>query len=319
MTKKRKVALTVAAAGAAAWAGSKFLAKPESRSSVPALAYNVPIVLAHRGGTGLAPENSLAAFERSAEFGVHGFEIDVCLTKDEEVIVFHDETLERTTNLEGRPGEYTLAELENADFGHRYMAEDGSFPFKGKAGGAVSLRKLLESFPHMLVNIDMKDAPNTYEGGLLPSKLWRIIEETESRDRVVVTSFYDSQVDRFNLYARNQIALGAGEQEVRRAYLAFASGFGHLYQPKADVFQIPLRSGIFPLDLPPFIRFLERLNIPVHYWTINDRVTMERLLAAGAKGIITDRPDLAVGLAGGPEHPETELLEDERTDDSLHS
>ena len=153
----------------------------------------------------------------------------------------------------------------------------------------------------MLVNIDMKDAPDTYEGGLLPSKLWRVIEEADARHRVVVTSFHDSQIDRFNLYARNQIALGAGEQEVRRAYLAFASGFGHLYQPKADVFQIPVRSGMFPLDLPPFIRFLGRLNIPVHYWTINDRPTMERLIAAGAQGIITDRPDLAAGLAGGPE------------------
>lgn len=301
MTKKRKVALTVAAAGAAAWAGSKILSKPEGRTSVPALDYDVPIILAHRGGAGLAPENTMAAFEHAAGLGVHGFEIDVRLSKDEEVIVFHDETLERTTDLTGRPGDYTLAELAEADFGFRHAGQDGSYPFSGKAGGAVSLRRLLEEFPHMLVNIDMKDAPDTYEGGLLPSKLWRVIEEADARHRVVVTSFHDSQIDRFNLYARNQIALGAGEQEVRRAYLAFASGFGHLYQPRADVFQIPVRSGMFPLDLPPFIRFLGRLNIPVHYWTINDRPTMERLIAAGAQGIITDRPDLAAGLAGGPE------------------
>lgn len=310
MTKKRKVALTVAAAGAAAWAGSKIFSKPEGRTSVPALDYDVPIILAHRGGAGLAPENTIPAFERAAGLGAHGFEIDVHLTKDEEVIVFHDETLERTTNLDGRPGDYTLAELEDADFGFRHAGEDGSYPFRGKAGGAVSLRRLLEDFPHLLINIDMKDAPDTYEGGLLPSKLWRVIEETDARHRVVVTSFHDSQIDRFNLYARNQIALGAGEQEVRRAYLAFASGFGHLYQPRADVFQIPVRSGIFPLDLPPFVRFLGRLNIPVHYWTINDRPTMERLIAAGAKGIVTDRPDLAAGLAGGPENEVRDSPED---------
>ncbi|RSK36923.1 glycerophosphodiester phosphodiesterase [Bhargavaea beijingensis] len=310
MTKKRKVALTVAAAGAAAWAGSKIFSKPEGRTSVPALDYDVPIILAHRGGAGLAPENTMPAFERAAGLGAHGFEIDVHLTKDEEVIVFHDETLERTTNLDGRPGDYTLAELEDADFGFRHAGEDGSYPFRGKAGGAVSLRRLLEDFPHLLINIDMKDAPDTYEGGLLPSKLWRVIEETDARHRVVVTSFHDSQIDRFNLYARNQIALGAGEQEVRRAYLAFASGFGHLYQPRADVFQIPVRSGIFPLDLPPFVRFLGRLNIPVHYWTINDRPTMERLIAAGAKGIVTDRPDLAAGLAGGPENEVRDSPED---------
>ncbi|SIT67998.1 glycerophosphodiester phosphodiesterase [Edaphobacillus lindanitolerans] len=306
MDKKKKVALTVAAAGAAAWAGSRLIARPQTRNLLPALDYDRPIVLAHRGGAGLAPENTMTAFRTSAELGVHGFEVDVYLTKDEEIIIFHDGDLSRTTDLRGKPGDYTLAELRKADFGHQFSISDGTYPFRGRCGGAVTLKELLDEFPHMLVNIDMKDAPDTYEGGIVPSKLWKVIDESGAHSRVVVTSFFDSQIDRFNLYARNQVALGAGEQEVRRAYLAFASGFGHLYQPGADVVQIPVSSGVFPLDLGPFIRFLGRRNIPVHYWTINDRTEMTRLIRAGAKGIITDRPDIAIEAVSA-EFPDGEI------------
>ncbi len=130
----------------------------------------------------------------------------------------------------------------------------------------------------------------------MPSKLWRLIEELQAEHRVVVTSFYGEQIDRFNLYAQNQVALGAGESDVRKAFASFSSQFGHLYHPKVDVFQIPPKSGVIALDSPKFIQFLNNLNIPVHYWTINDLDTMKKLLNNGAKGIITDRPDIAVEL-----------------------
>jgi len=115
-------------------------------------------------------------------------------------------------------------------------------------------------------------------------------------ERVVVTSFYGEQIDRFNLYAQNQVALGAGESDVRKAFASYSSQFGHLYHPKVDVFQIPPKSGVVSLDSPKFIQFLNNLNIPVHYWTINDLVTMNKLIHNGAQGIITDRPDIAVEL-----------------------
>ncbi len=130
----------------------------------------------------------------------------------------------------------------------------------------------------------------------MPSKLWRLIEELQVQNRVVVTSFYSEQVDRFNLYAQNRVALGAGETDVRKAFAAFTSQFGHLYHPKVDVFQIPAKLGVIALDMPKFISYLGNLNIPVHYWTINDPDLIERLIKRGAKGIVTDRPDIAVPL-----------------------
>lgn len=296
MGKKTKVAIAIAAAGAAAWAGSKVISKPQKRPDKEALDYAHPIILAHRGGSLIAPENSMAAFKKSAELGVHGFEIDVRLTKDEEIIVFHDEYLDRTTDATGRVSEMTLAQLKTYDLGYQYVNAQQEYEYRSQGEVILTLRELFAEFPQMLINIDMKDSPDTYEGSLIPSKLWRLIEEVGAQNRVVVTSFYDEQIDRFNLYAQNSVALGAGENEVRKAYSAYTSQFGHLYHPRADVVQIPVKSGIFPLDGEGFINFLSNLNVPVHYWTINDTETMERLLRSGAKGIVTDRPDLAISL-----------------------
>jgi len=296
MGKKTKIAIAIAAASAAAWAGSKAISKPQQREGKQALQFDRPIILAHRGGAHLEPEHTMLAFEKSAQLGVDGFEIDIRLTKDEEIIVFHDATVDRTTEGYGSVSEMTLAEINALNHGYQFEDLTGAFPYREQKVDVVTLRELLESYPNMLINIDIKDAPDTYEGSLMPSKLWRLIEELGVEDRVVVTSFYGEQIDRFNLYAQNQVALGAGESDVRKAFASFSSQFGHLYHPKVDVFQIPPKSGVVSLDSPKFIQFLSNLNIPVHYWTINDLVTMNKLIHNGAQGIITDRPDIAVEL-----------------------
>ncbi|NLY78581.1 MAG: glycerophosphodiester phosphodiesterase [Lysinibacillus sp.] len=294
MRKKTKLALAIAAASAAAWAGSKAFLKPQKREGKEVLQKSFPIVLAHRGGAKLAPEHTMVAFEKAFELGVDGYEIDIRLTKDEEIVVFHDEAIDRTSNGAGAIRDYTLSELKEFNFGYRFEDLDGNFPYRDQHVEIVTLKELLEKYPNMYINIDIKDSPETYEGSLMPSKLWRLIEEYDAINRVVVTSFYSEQVDRFNLYAQNRVALGAGESDVRKAFAAFTSQFGHLYHPKVDVFQIPTKSGRISLDSPKFIAFLKNLNIPVHYWTIDDEEMMKKLLNNGAQGIITDRPDIAL-------------------------
>lgn len=293
MGKKTKLALAIAAASAAAWAGSKVVMKPQKRPQKDVIHVNRPLVLAHRGGLGLAPEHSMVALDNSYKLGVDGFEIDLRLTKDEEIVLFHDDSIDRTSDGIGLIKDYTLEELKKFNFGYHFQDFDGNYPYRDGKVEIVTLREVFEKYPNMYINMDIKDSPDTYEGSLMPSKLWRLIEEYNAETRVVVTSFYSEQIDRFNLYAQNKVALGAGESDVKKAYTAFTSQFGHLYQPKVDVFQIPVKSKRLPLDSPRFISYLANYNVPVHYWTINDEETMKKLLHNGAKGIITDRPDIA--------------------------
>lgn len=296
MGKKTKLAFAIAAASAAAWAGSKAISKPQKRERKEVLNFNRPIVLAHRGGSHIAPEHTIVAFEKAFELGVDGFEVDIRLTKDEEIIVFHDDTVDRTTDGFGFVKDYTLVELKKLNAGYHFVDSEGHYPYKEHKLEILTLRELLEKFPNTYINIDMKDNSDTYEGSLIPSKLWRLIEELQVENRIVVTSFFSEQVDRFNLYAQNRVALGAGEHDVKKAFTAFTSQFKHLYHPKVDVFQIPVKSNLFSLDSSKFIAFLTNLNIPVHYWTVNDAETMRRLIQNGANGIVTDRPDIAVPL-----------------------
>lgn len=294
MGRKTKVALTVGAASVAAWAASKVVAKPIPREGKEALDFNKPVILAHRGGYSEAPENTLSAFLKSAELGVHGFAVDIRLTKDEEIIVFHDEFTDRTTDFSGRIADYTLSELKKADAGYRFEDDAGQYPYRGKGEVILSLRELLEKFPHMLIAINLKDSPGTYEGSLMPSKLWRLLDELGAEDRVAVTGPYDEQTDRFNLYAQNRVATGAGDNEVKKAYAAFTSKLGHLYSPRVDLFRIPEKLGVFPLGTEGFIHFLKQLNVPVYFEEVQDKESFAKLLNIGASGFITDRPTLAM-------------------------
>lgn len=297
MGTKTKIAVAIAAASAAAWAGTKAFVTPQKRDEKQALQYDRPIVLAHRGGSHLAPEQTLAAFNNAADLGVDGFELDIRLTKDEEIVVFHDEYIDRTSDGSGRIADMTLEELQQFNFGHQFVDLEGNFSYRNNPQQIVTLKELFEQFPNMFINIDMKDAPDTYEGGLMPSKLWHLLEECNAKQRVVVTSFFDEQIDRFNLYAQNEIALGAGKGEVTKAYTAYTSQFKHLYSPKVDVFQIPRHFGsIIALDTKGFIQFLNNLNVPVMYWTLDTEEEIREVLERGARGIVTDRPDIAMNI-----------------------
>ena len=294
MGRKTNVALTVGMAGVTAWAATKVVAKPVPREAKKALNFDNPVILAHRGGLFEAPENTLAAFTKSAELGVHGFAIDVRLTKDEEILVFHDEYLDRTTDFTGKVSDFNLVELKKADAGYQFTNENGENSYRAMGEKLLTLQELLERFPHMFVSINIKESPETYEGSLIPSKLWRLIELLGVEDRVAITSPYGEQTDRFNLYAQNRIATGASNDQVKKAFAAFASQFGHLYSPCADLFRIPIKLGIFPLDGEGFISFLSKLNVLVYYENVDDHDAIIRLINAGAAGFITNNPSLAI-------------------------
>ncbi|MDS9470471.1 glycerophosphodiester phosphodiesterase family protein [Sporosarcina pasteurii] len=290
MGRKRTVALTVGAASIAAWAASKAMSKSIPRTEKKALNFDSPIVLANRGGLLEAPEHTNAAFSHSASYGVHGFAVDIRLTKDEQIVVFHDEYVNRTTNLEGKLADYSLSEIKEADAGYHFKDKNGEFPYRGKGETVLSLKELLEQFPHLFICINIQETPDTYEGSLIPSKLWYLIEELGAEDRLAVTSAFDEQVDRFNLYAQNRVAIGAGNREIKKAYTAFTSQFGHFYQPTTDLFCCPHKMGIFSIGRAGFINFLSKLNIPIYFTDVDEPDNITTLINAGAAGFITDQP-----------------------------
>ncbi|MGH9173610.1 MAG: glycerophosphodiester phosphodiesterase family protein, partial [Vicinamibacterales bacterium] len=140
------------------------------------------LVFAHRGGAGLAPENTIAAFERGLSLGSDGIECDVHLSRDGVPVVIHDSTLERTTDAVGAVGVRTADELARVDAGFRF-AVDGSPSFRGQGIGIPSLEHVLRRFPDVRLIIEMKDG-----NPALARAVIEVVRKTDAVERVCVGS-----------------------------------------------------------------------------------------------------------------------------------
>ncbi len=261
----------------------------EPRPPQPYLQSDGPMVLAHRGGADLAPENTLVAFQKAADLGVDALELDVRTTADGGVVVIHDATVDRTTDATGAVHDFSLAELRQLDAGYRFTPDNGqTFPYRGQGIGIPTLEEVLTRFPALRVNIEIKQTDPAMEAAVK-----EVIDRTAAHDRVLVASEFDDVLSRFRALAPG-VATSAGAGEVRTFYLAQLLGVSAVYRPLADAFQVPEYSGNTHVVTPGFVDAAHYHGVKVHVWTVNDAETMRRLLDIGVDGIITDRPDVAL-------------------------
>lgn len=266
----------------------------QPRSIKPFLADSRPVVLAHQGASGHSPSNTLESFRLALAQGADILELDVHMTRDGVVVVSHDETIDRMSNGSGAIREMTLAELRQYDFGHDFSPDGGlTFPYRGKGVTIPTLEEVFQAFPGVRVNIEMKQVEPAME-----TAVWELVQQYRMEEKVLVNSFHSEPVRRWQALAGDRTALGATRGHMYEFAAYYLLHLDRLYQPRVDAFQLPTQQRVGPftlrLDTPRLIETAHRLGIKVHYWTINDEATMERLLLLGADGIITDYPDRAV-------------------------
>jgi glycerophosphoryl diester phosphodiesterase len=242
-----------------------------------------PLLVAHRGGAGLAPENTLAAFMNGARtWGADMTELDVHATLDGHCVVIHDPTVDRTTDGSGAVVSMTLAELRRLDAGHRFTRDGRTFPFRGQGVTVPTIEEVLEALPDMRFIVEVKD-------GRAQRPLFDVVRRLDARDRIIAAGMNGR--DR-TLFPEFRGAVSGSAEQMRRFYLPFRLGLGRFFLPAADVVQVPERWHGLRVVSPGFVRVLARGGIPVHVWTVNDAPAMHRLLDWGVEGIITDRPDI---------------------------
>ncbi|MBO2769178.1 glycerophosphodiester phosphodiesterase family protein [Staphylococcus aureus] len=167
-------------------------------------------------------------------------------------------------------------------------------PYRGHAHTAIlTFDELLKQYPDMYINVDLKDAPESYEGSIAPQIMFDTIAENQAFDRVLVTSFYKEQIVRFNKIAQRSVAIGASQQEVTEAFLKYHLLGGRYYQPLAQTFQMPTHFKGINLTSSRFIKWLNDMNVIPGYYGVNSIDLMNDLYQKGAHTIVTDRPDLA--------------------------
>ncbi len=260
----------------------------------PFFSHEHPIAISHRGGAGLWPENTLHAFQESYDLGFRSFETDLHLSRDGEIVLLHDHTLERTTDGNGLVWDLSAAELGSLDAGFWFGPESG-YPFRDKGLRVPMLEEVLTTFPDTFFTLEMKMS--------LAGPVTDLIRRLNAWDRVIVAGYHDSWVRAFRRATGGRVATSTARGEIGLFWAASRIRRG--FRMHASVLQVPLRHwGIRLLD-ERFLSAAHAAGMQVHAWTIDDPAQMGGLLDLGADGIMTDYPDLLMEVmvgrqSGGP-------------------
>jgi|SRR5579871_2959354 len=226
-----------------------------------------PLVFAHRGGSALAPENTMAAFANGLALGADGLELDVHLSRDGRVVVHHDRTLDRTTRLQGPVAARDAAELA--------------------AAGVPLLADVLRAHRDARVIVELKA-----NDAALARAFVDVVRAADAATRVCAGAF-GRRVLRAVRALEPAIATSASREEVRwflyRTWMRCAPA-----RTPYTGFQIPEMAGSTRVVSPTFIACAHRAGLAVQVWTVDREDDARRLIAWGVDALITDRPDVIV-------------------------
>ncbi len=256
-------------------------------------------VLAHQGGDGLWPGDTLFAFRHAAALGADVLELDIHETADGRIVVIHDDSVDRTTNGSGAIASMTLAQVQALDAGYRWSGDGGaSHPYRGLGIRIPTLKAVFDAFPGKPINIEIK--PDSTK---VAADLCRLIDANRRQDTVMVVSFHPKAIRAFRRDCPD-VATAGDPTEIKIFYVLARAHLGRLYTPPTDALQVPETQGSLTVVTPHFVRAAHDRGLLVHVWTVNATADMKRLVAMGVDGLITDRPDRALALLNrGPKVP----------------
>lgn len=262
-----------------------------------------PRVIAHRGASGYAPENTLPAFERALELGAHEVELDVQLTRDGELILFHDRSLQKKTNGSGRVRDHDLAELRKLDIGSWFdrTHPGGARSFAGT--GLMTLGELFDTFgSRLFYHVELKsDEPE------LPERVLLQIRRAALEEAVLITSFHEPLLERMRaLDGSIPIGLLVGDERDLRASPESGSDRAArtLQQLQERWIDLALRARFDQVAFPASemtragVEYAHSRGLEIRAYRVRTRADMEHALAVGSDGMTLNWPDWLLERAG---------------------
>lgn len=286
-----------------------WLAEPAPRFQV--LAEKGFDVIAHRGGREFAPQSTIEAMQAALDAGTDVLEMDIRQTRDAHLVVFHDATLERTTDCRGLVREKTLAELKRCEKnsgisgaqrskdsveGHLKPGSRMTDKIERRVYRVPTLKEVFATFGSERMIIEIKQQDPSLEDAFCS-----LIRSHHLADQIIVGSFKQQPMDRFRT-ACPEVATSATPKEATLFILSSWIGLSRLISPEYAVLQIPPElplPGFLPiLDIatPSLVTKAHQKGVAVQVWTINDTVQMKTMLDAGVDGIMTDYPSKLVDI-----------------------
>jgi glycerophosphoryl diester phosphodiesterase len=231
-------------------------------------------IIAHRGASAYAPENTMAAFRKALDMGADGIELDVHLTKDNHIVVIHDWKVDRTSNGSGAIASMALGELKQLDFGSWFSEE-----FTGETIPTMEeVLDLLRGW-NGLLNVEIKIMPGLYEG--LEKKLLGMLKSWNMLDKTIISSFNHYSLATIKRLESN-IKIG----------LLYSAG---LYEPwnYAATLNADAIHPYYHAIVPEIVEGCHSHGVQVNPYTVDNPEHILFMLKAGVDGIITNVPDVA--------------------------
>lgn len=246
------------------------------------------LVIAHRGNSMHAPEDTMESLRQGMALGADGLEFDVRLSADGVPVLMHDPMLDRTTDGTGPVAARTAAELRTLDAGYRFTRDGGhTHPYRGRGIQVPTLDEALETFPGVPCIIEIK-APEATEPFI------RVVERHGAKDRLLIGSF--SSEAHARLEGRG-FHITASKPAITWLFLRALTPLG----PGAVTYQacsVPTIWKRLPIPVLRIARLLRKRGIPTHCWTINDPRVARRLWDGGVNAILSDDPGTMLALLG---------------------
>lgn len=234
-------------------------------------------IFAHRGASAYAPENTLEAFAMAIEQGADGIELDVQLTRDNELVVLHDEMIDRTSDGSGAVKDYSLEELRHFSFHNQMEAYRGvKIP---------TLQEVLELVKPgtMEVNIELKTGIYWYPG--IEEKTLQAVEQAGMEDRVIYSSF--------NHYSVQRILKQRPDAETAYLYCDVPLAV-EKYAKNTNV--RGLHPAVYHLKMADFLKTYRESGLKVRVWTVDEEADMREFIQNGLEAVITNYPDRALAV-----------------------
>ena len=226
---------------------------------------NEPLVIAHQGGDGVWPGETLFAYQNAVDLDVDVLEMDIHITSDGILVLMHDETVDRTTEGTGEIESMTLGELKQLDAGYDWSPDEGAnFPFRGQNITVPTLEEVFTAFPEYRMTIEIKKTNTS-----MAKPFCETIRKYNMEDKVLVASFHDERLKEFRAECP-EVATSSAKNETTVFVLLTKAYLGNFYSPKFYSLQVPQESSGITVMTKAFVRAAHARNLAVEPWTIND-------------------------------------------------
>ena len=284
-----QIVLVASAVGAISVIGIWLQAEPANTH--PFFAINEFNVIAHRGGRGLGPENTLAVFRLSLEKGADILEMDVRSSSDNHLIVLHDDTVERTTDGNGAADEMSLIQLKQLDAGYRWSNDGGqSYPFRNRGITIPTISEVFKSIDRIRLIIEIKTNQPS-----ISQRLCTEIRQHRKISSVLVASIHSKVLKKFRTICPD-VATAAIPSEAMWFYYLSRIGLTALYSPEENALLVPKTFKGRHVITNQFLDAAHHRHLNVSVWTVNSEEDMRQLITMGVDGILTDYPDRLVKI-----------------------